>query len=47
MSKLKVQMNAKVQMPKPQLQRKILDIESLGFDLSLGFCHLTFSISAA
>jgi hypothetical protein len=27
---------------KAELQRIIFDIESLGFDLSFGFCHLTF-----
>ena len=45
MSKLKAQVNDKAQMPKPELQRKVFDIASLGFDLSFGFCHLTFSIS--
>jgi hypothetical protein len=27
---------------KAELQRIIFDIESLGFDLSFGFCHLSF-----
>ncbi|MGD8984855.1 MAG: hypothetical protein PVI53_12570 [Desulfobacteraceae bacterium] len=44
MTNVKAQSSNECQSPnaKAELQRKIFDIESLGFDLSFGFCHLTF-----
>jgi hypothetical protein len=48
MTNVKAQSSNECQSPnaKTELQRKISDIESLGFDLSFRFCHLTLSCSS-